>query len=90
MLNGNVPEQFTASGDKEESYLTGIEADLAAQAGIEVTGTVIASGWSGYTTWKLTSDGVLTFTPTEQKLENGQTNMKGYRGKIGRLRLKGL
>ena len=61
-----------------ESYLTGIEADLAAQAGIEVTGTVIASGWSGYTTWTLTDDGVLTFTPSEQKLEDGQTNMKNY------------
>ena len=39
---------------------------------------VIASGWSGYTTWTLTSDGTLTFTPTEQKLEDGQTNLKNY------------
>ena len=39
---------------------------------------VIAEGWSGYTTWTLTSDGVLTFVPTEQKLENGETNMKNY------------
>ena len=39
---------------------------------------IIASGWSGYTTWVLTSDGVLTFTPTEQKLEDGQTNLKNY------------
>ena len=38
---------------------------------------VIATGWSGYTTWVLTSDGTLTFTPTEQK-ENGQTNLKNY------------
>ena len=38
---------------------------------------VIATGWSGYTTWALTSDGVLTFTPTEQQ-ENGQTNLKNY------------
>ncbi len=38
---------------------------------------VIAEGWSGYTTWKLTEDGVLTFTPTEQQ-ENGQTNLKNY------------
>ena len=38
---------------------------------------VIAEGWSGYTTWKLTSDGTLTFTPSEQK-ENGQTNLKNY------------
>ena len=39
--------------------------------------TVIATGWSGYTTWVLTSDGVLTFSPTDQK-ENGQTNLKNY------------
>ena len=38
---------------------------------------VIATGWSGYTTWKLTADGVLTFTPTEQSLD-GQTNLKNY------------
>ena len=39
---------------------------------------VVAEGWSGYTTWVLTEDGVLTFTPTEQKLENGETNLKNY------------
>ena len=39
--------------------------------------TVIASGWSGYTTWELTSDGTLTFSPTEQT-EGGQTNLKNY------------
>jgi len=39
---------------------------------------VIAEGWSGYTTWALTEDGTLTFTPSEQKLEDGQTNMKNY------------
>ena len=39
--------------------------------------TVIATGWSGYTTWALTSDGVLTFSPTEQTL-GGQTNLKNY------------
>ena len=38
---------------------------------------VIATGWSGYTNWRLTSDGTLTFVPTEQK-ENGQTNLKNY------------
>ena len=30
------------------------------------------------TTWTLTADGVLTFYPTEQKLDNGETNMKNY------------
>ena len=40
---------------------------------------VIAKGWSGYTTWVLTSDGVLTFSPTEQTFgEDNQTNMKNY------------
>jgi len=38
---------------------------------------VIASGWSGYTTWQLTDNGTLTFTPSEQQ-ENGQTNLKNY------------
>ena len=39
---------------------------------------VVAEGWSGYTTWKLLANGTLTFTPTEQKLEDCQTNMKNY------------
>ena len=62
------------------SYLTGIEADLTQAADITVNQyyKTIAEGWSGYTTWKLTEDGTLTFTPTEQKLEDGQTNMKNY------------
>ena len=38
---------------------------------------VLAEGWSGYTTWVLTSDGVLTFSPTDQ-LYNGKCNMKNY------------
>ncbi len=38
---------------------------------------VVAEGWSGYTTWKLTDDGVLTVTPSEQTF-NGETNMKNY------------
>ena len=39
---------------------------------------VIATGWSGYTTWALTEDGILTFTPSGEKLENGETNLKNY------------
>ncbi|MBQ2383807.1 MAG: hypothetical protein II290_07180, partial [Oscillospiraceae bacterium] len=38
---------------------------------------VLAFGWSGYTTWRLTSDGTLTFSPTSET-ENGQTNLKNY------------
>ena len=38
---------------------------------------IIAEGWSGYTTWALTSDGTLTFYPTDENL-NGQCNLKNY------------
>ena len=38
---------------------------------------VIAEGWSGYTTWTLTADGVLTVTATEQLFE-GKCNMANY------------
>ena len=47
---------------------------------------VIASGWSGYTTWTLTDDGTLTFSPTEQT-EGGQTNLKNYWKTNGKLTL---
>ena len=39
--------------------------------------TVIAEGWSGYTTWTLTSDGVLTFVPSGETYE-GEANLKNY------------
>ena len=39
---------------------------------------IVATGWSGYTTWVLTDDGVLTFTSSGEKLENGETNLKNY------------
>ena len=38
---------------------------------------VIASGWSGYTNWELTSDGVLTVFATEENLD-GKCNMANY------------
>ena len=38
---------------------------------------VLASGWSGYTTWVLTDDGVLTVSPSDQTL-NGKCNMRNY------------
>ena len=44
---------------------------------IEPKPEVIASGWSGYTTWALTDDGVLTVSPTAQTL-GGKCNMKNY------------
>ena len=41
--------------------------------------TVIAEGWSGYTTWKLTSDGKLTFSPAApEDNEFGEVNLKNY------------
>ena len=52
--------------------------DVICTAAPEVEVTLVAEGWSGYTTWVLTSDGVLTFTPTEQKYDDGQTNLKNY------------
>ena len=39
---------------------------------------VIATGWSGYTTWVLTDDGTITFTSSGEKLENGESNLKNY------------
>ena len=38
---------------------------------------LVAEGWSGYTTWKLTSDGVLTVSPTAERY-NGKCNMANY------------
>ena len=57
------------------SYENGSCVNCGEEEPIQVT--VIAEGWSGYTTWVLTSDGVLTFSPTEQQLD-GQTNLKNY------------
>ncbi|MBQ2383098.1 MAG: leucine-rich repeat protein, partial [Oscillospiraceae bacterium] len=42
---------------------------------------VVATGWSGYTTWVLTSDGTLTFSPTEERF-NGKCNLANYH-KVG-------
>ncbi len=54
------------------------EANLSESATVRLgEPEVLAEGWSGYTTWKLTADGVLTVSPTEQTLD-GQTNMRNY------------
>ena len=58
------------------SYVSGSCVNCGEEEPIQVT--VIASGWSGYTTWVLTSDGTLTFSPSGEKLENGETNLKNY------------
>ena len=52
--------------------------DVVCSAAPEVEVKVIAEGWSGYTTWVLTSDGTITFTSSGEKLENGETNLKNY------------
>ena len=73
-----VPGTATVAIDGS-SYLTGVEADLAQETSFEITErfSVIAEGWSGYTTWTLTDNGVLTFSPTEERFE-GKCNMKNY------------
>ena len=74
-----VPGTATVAIDGS-SYLTGVEADLAQETSFEITErfSVIAEGWSGYTTWTLTDNGVLTFTSSGEKLENGESNLKNY------------
>ena len=52
--------------------------DVVCSAAPEVEVKVIAEGWSGYTTWVLTSDGTITFTSSGEKLENGESNLKNY------------
>ena len=38
---------------------------------------IVAEGWSGYTTWTLTANGILTVSPTEERY-NGKCNMANY------------
>ncbi len=47
---------------------------------------VIASGWSGYTTWTLTADCTLTISPSGQTF-NGKCNMRNYWKVDGKLEL---
>ena len=67
---------FEAKSDDLSSFNV-VNRELNDGIVVEEPVEVIASGWSGYTTWELTSDGQLTFTATEQT-EGGQTNMKNY------------
>ena len=67
---------FNAKSDDLSSFNV-VNRELNDGIVVEEPVEVIASGWSGYTTWELTSDGQLTFTATEQT-EGGQTNMKNY------------
>ena len=47
---------------------------------------VLASGWSGYTTWELFENGTLVFSPSDE-LWNGKCNMKNYWKVNGKLSL---
>ena len=47
---------------------------------------VVATGWSGYTLWKLTDDGVLTISPSGYEFER-KVNMKHYWKVNGKLTL---
>ena len=60
-----------------ELRVYGTEVEPEPEPEPEPDPVVIAEGWSGYTTWILTDDGTLTFTPSEQT-EGGQTNLKNY------------
>jgi hypothetical protein len=45
---------------------------------------VLAEGWSGYTLWTLTEDGILTIAPSGQTY-NGKVNMRNYWKQNGEL-----
>ena len=79
--NGNVTA--VGAGYAYIKVSTDINTNVITYCVVHVTGEAvaepveIASGWSGYTTWKLTDDGVLTVSPTDQTF-NGKCNMRGY------------
>ena len=62
----------------EIAYERGYGLTYAAKEPTPVEPVVIAEGWSGYTTWVLTDDGVITFTSSGETLENGESNLKNY------------
>ena len=51
--------------------------DVVCTASADPEVKVLAEGWSGYTLWKLTDDGVLTVSPSGQTY-NGKVNMRNY------------
>ena len=71
----NIPVLDMASRTftDEIAYERGYGLTYEAKKPIEV----VAEGWSGYTTWILTSDGTLTVSPTEERY-NGKCNMANY------------
>ena len=75
----NIPvlDMETRTFTDEIAYERGYGLTYEAKKPIEV----VAEGWSGYTTWILTSDGTLTVSPTEERY-NGKCNMANYH-KVG-------
>jgi hypothetical protein len=69
----NIPVFDGAKYSDEIAYERGYGLTYEAKKPIEV----VAEGWSGYTTWILTSDGTLTVSPTEERY-NGKCNMANY------------
>ena len=72
MLKADKPETYTVTYQK-----AGVELNRTTVTVEEIPEVIVASGWSGYTTWRLNDQGVLTVTPTDQTFE-GETNMKNY------------
>ena len=83
-----VLANYVKSFPVNENGLHEIPADDARYASVYGEGRIrayvpapevvtLASGWSGYTTWTLTSDGTITFSATEERY-NGKCNMANY------------
>ena len=76
MLKAETPDTYTVVYQK-----AGVELNRTTVTVKAPEAKVIAEGWSGYTTWVLTDDGTLTFSPTEERW-NGKCNMANYH-KVG-------
>ena len=72
LLKAETPDTYTVVYQK-----TGTELNRTTVTVKAPEPKVLASGWSGYTTWVLTSDGTLTVSPTEERW-NGKCNMANY------------
>jgi len=72
MFRAETPDTYTVVYQK-----TGTELNRTTVTVEEIPEVIIAEGWSGYTTWKLNDQGVLTVSPTEERY-NGKCNMANY------------
>ncbi len=71
-FRAETPDTYTVVYEK-----AGTELNRTTVTVEEIPEVIVGSGWSGYTTWKLNDQGVLTFTPSGQT-EGGQTNQRNY------------